>query len=174
LSIIWENSEEQKQKPETLRFSSNPAINDKIKTALQGIRKPSVLKMFLEFATDRDKELVADFINVCVEQENIAVGTKRAYLVALSRLVRHIKKPLEEITAKELSAYFNKMHKDRDTDPDQSWIQTQRSYRAPVFKFYKWHAYPDMTPDERRRYLPREKLPPVLKDSSKTKRYLDR
>jgi hypothetical protein len=58
MSIAWEN------RTETQEFSIDPIINRKIKTAAQALQK-SVQKYFLEFPTERDKELVADFILSC-------------------------------------------------------------------------------------------------------------
>jgi hypothetical protein len=70
MSIAWENT------VETQQFSTDPVINNKIKKAVTGLL-PCIQKIFLEFPTDKDKELVADFLLDCVRQENIAVGTKR-------------------------------------------------------------------------------------------------
>jgi integrase len=116
----------------------------------------------LEFPTDKDKELAADFILDCVKKENIAVGTKRAYLIALARLSSHTKKRFEDMTFEDLESYVNSMQRDRSEDPDQSWISTQRAYCVPLVKFYKWMAYPNMTPHERK-HLASDKLPPILK-----------
>jgi integrase len=161
MSIAWEE-----KSSETQQFSADPIVNDKIKLAVVGLWQPSIQNLFLEFPTDRDKELVADFIVDCVNKENIRTGTRRAYLVALARLCTHVKqyKSLEAITAKDLSAYLDSIKpKDAETkDPDQSWISTQRAYGLPLVKFFKWLAYPDATPQERR-YLERDRLPPVLR-----------
>jgi integrase len=115
----------------------------------------------LDFPTDKDKILVADFILSCVHQENITVNTKRAYLVALARLSIHVKKSLEEIT--DLADYVNAFHPDRSEDQDQRWINTQKSLCMPIMKFYKWLAYPDLTPRECKQ-LGRYKLPPVIRN----------
>jgi integrase/recombinase XerD len=123
---------------------------------------PCIQNLFLEFSTEKDKELVADFITACVKQENIALGTRRAYLVALARLASHNKgKTLDSVTSKDLASYLNKMQRERDVDPDQSWINTQRAYGVPLVKFYKWLAYPDWTPDQRK-HMDRDKYPPIL------------
>jgi hypothetical protein len=50
---------------ETQHFSINFQINQKIKTAVSGLQ-PFVQRYFFEFAGDRDKELVADFILSCI------------------------------------------------------------------------------------------------------------
>jgi len=159
MSISWEN---QPPKQETLRFSADPAINDKVKLAVKGLWQPSIQKLFLEFPSDQDKELAADFILACEQQENITVGTKRAYLIALARLASHVKKHFDIMTSKDLKAYLNELQRSRDEDPDQSWINTQRAYGNPLVKFFKWLAYPEMTPQERR-LLPKDQYPAVLK-----------
>src|ERR671918_350497 len=40
-----------------------------------------------------------------------------------------------------------------DKDPDQSWISTQRTLGLPLLKFFKWLAYPKLTPKERSRSI---------------------
>lgn len=150
MSITWEHTAN-----ETQEFSIDPIIDQKIKTAVQGLQK-SVQNYFLEFPTERDKELVADFILSCSQQENVAVKTKRVYLIALTYLSRFLenKKSFDAITTKDLSAYLNSMYKDQTQDPNQSWISTQRTMGLALLKFFKWLAYPDLTPQERKR-LPR-------------------
>jgi integrase-like protein len=157
LSIAWENT------VETQQFSPDPIINNKIKSVVTGLQ-PSIQQLFMEFPSDRDKELVADFILACIRQENAAVRTKKSYLVALAYLSRHFdnSKRLEEMTSKDLASFVDSYQKSRDEDPHQSWIATQRTYGSPLLKFFKWLAYPDMTPQERKR-LPKDKHPPVLK-----------
>jgi site-specific recombinase XerD len=157
MSITWENT------AETQEFSADPIINRKIKTAAAGLQK-SIQNYFLEFPTERDKEVVADFMLACSQQENVAIKTKRVYLIALTYLSRFLenKKSFDTITAKEFSAFLNRMYKDQTQDPNQSWISTQRTLGLALLKFFKWLAYPDLTPQERKR-LPREHWPPVLK-----------
>jgi integrase/recombinase XerD len=162
MSIAWENVT---TRQETQQFSADTTINSKIKLAVAGLQ-PSIQKLILEFPSERDKELVADFLLSRIKQENITVGTKRVYLMALAYLSRHHFKnkiSLEAMTARDLSDYLiNSLQKDRAKDPDQSWISTQRTYGRPIQKFFKWLAFPDMTPQERK-FLPHDKLPPVLK-----------
>jgi integrase len=158
MSITWENTVN-----ETQEFSADPIINNKIKLAATGLKK-SIRDLFLEFPTDKDKELVADFILSCVRQENIAVATNRSYLVALAYLSRALgnKKSFEDMVAQDLNNYLDSFQKSRDEDPDQSWIATQRTYGLPLFKFFKWAACRNLTPQERK-HLPRDKLPAVLR-----------
>jgi integrase len=166
MSITWE--EEQRQKIETLRFSADPAINKKVKAALEGIKRPCDQKVFLDFPSDRDKELVADFLISSIKQENAPPNTRRLYLIALARLydsvrgLSDVKKSLDDITAKELTEYLNKIQRKREEDPDQSWISTYKAYAFPLMKFFKWRKYPDLTPRERRK-LPKDQQPAVLK-----------
>ena len=104
MSITWENT------AETQEFSADPIINRKIKTAAAGLQK-SIQNYFLEFPTERDKEVVADFMLACSQQENVAIKTKRVYLIALTYLSRFLenKKSFDTITAKEFSAFLNRM-----------------------------------------------------------------
>jgi hypothetical protein len=70
MSITWENT------AETQEFSADPIINRKIKTAAAGLQK-SIQNYFLDFPTERDKEVVADFMLACSQQENVAIKPKR-------------------------------------------------------------------------------------------------
>jgi hypothetical protein len=101
MSISWDNT------VETQEFSADPATNSKIKAVIIGLPK-SISNLFLEFLTDHDKKLVADFLDSSLKQENISLNTKRPYLIGLAYLARWAKKPLEVITANELYDYLNK------------------------------------------------------------------
>ena len=91
MSISGENAVENN---ETQEYTADPAINNKIKAVVAGLPK-SIANLFLEFSTDHDKKLVADFLDSCLKQENISVNTKRVYLVALAYFARWAKrKPL--------------------------------------------------------------------------------
>ena len=76
-SISWENA------VETQEFSANPIVNNKIKTVVTGLPK-RISNLFSEFLTDQDKNLVADFLDSCLNQENISLNTERVYLIALA------------------------------------------------------------------------------------------
>jgi hypothetical protein len=76
MSITWEDSSRNNDAKKTTRageggggetqhFSLNFQVNQKIKTAVSGLQ-PFVQRYFFEFAGDRDKELVADFILSCI------------------------------------------------------------------------------------------------------------
>ncbi len=67
MSISWENA------VETQKFSADPATNNKIKAVVTGLPK-SISNLFLEFLTDHDKNLVADFLDSCLKQENISLN----------------------------------------------------------------------------------------------------
>lgn len=67
MSISWENA------VETQKFSADPATNNKIKAVVTGLPK-SISNLFLEFLTDHDRNLVADFLDSCLKQENISLN----------------------------------------------------------------------------------------------------
>ena len=159
MSISWENAV---GKNETQQFTADPIVNSKIKTVVIGLPR-SISNLFLEFPTDHNKELVANFLDSCIKQENISLNTKRIYLIALAYLAREVKKPLELVTNSDLKTYLDNMQKSQVEDPDQSWISTQRTLGLPLLKFYKWLAYPDMTPQERKA-LSRDRYQEVLKN----------
>jgi site-specific recombinase XerD len=165
MSISWEQKENSRTTTitKTQQFSADPILNDKIKTAVVGLQR-FVQNYFLEFPTERDKELVADFIIMCIQKENVAIATKKTYLNALIYLSRYFKgqKSFEAITSLDLSNYLISFQKNMEEDPDQGWISTHRSFGMTYLKFFKWLAYPGLTPQERKR-LSREKYPPVLK-----------
>ncbi len=52
------------------QFSTDPIIDQEIRTPAQGLK---YVQDYLEFPTYRDKELVAEFLITCSQQENIAV-----------------------------------------------------------------------------------------------------
>jgi site-specific recombinase XerD len=93
-----------------------------------------------------------------VKQENIEVATKRSFVISLAYLSRYFgnKKSFDDMTSADLANYLNSYQKSRNEDPDQSWIGTQKTLGHPLKKFFKWLAYPKVTPQERSR-LPRDK-----------------
>jgi hypothetical protein len=87
MSISWEQEEQaiialqigqQLSSPSSssFSFSDNPAIDRKVKAAVQGGLQANVQRLFSKFPTDEDRELVADFILACMHQENIAIKIK--------------------------------------------------------------------------------------------------
>jgi hypothetical protein len=160
MSISWGNAVGN-GKNETQEFTADPIVNSKIKAVVSGLPR-SISNLFLEFPTDDNKDLAANFIDSCIKQENISINTKRVYLIALAYLAREVKKPLELVTSSDLKAYLGSMQRSQTEDPDQSWISTQRTMALPLLKFFKWLAYPDLTPQERKQ-LPKDNYPEVLK-----------
>jgi hypothetical protein len=70
MSISYEEAETAAQM-ETQEFSSDAAINRKVKLAVSGLQA-SFQRMVSRFPSDKDKELVADFLLACMQQ-NIAI-----------------------------------------------------------------------------------------------------
>lgn len=56
-----------------------------------------------------------------MHQENVAIKTKRVYILSLYRLLKYFefKKSLKEITSQNLIEYLGEMHKEPNVDPDQ-------------------------------------------------------
>jgi hypothetical protein len=133
MSISWENAVGN-VKNETQEFTADPVINSKIKAVVSGLPR-SISNLFLEFPTDHNKDLVANFLYSCIKQENISINTKRVYLIALAYLAREIKnnnKSLELVTSSDLKTYLDSMQRSQTEDPDQSWIATQRTMALPL------------------------------------------
>ena len=105
MSISWENAVGNKN--ETQEFTADPIINSKIKTVVIGLPR-SISNLFLEFPTDHNKDLVANFLHSCIKQENISINTKRVYFIALAYLAREVKKKksLELVTNSDLKTYL--------------------------------------------------------------------
>ena len=165
MSTSWDKqfSTETSASLETQEFSANYNINRKIKSSYKRLR-PYVKKLFLELASDTDKEILADYLDLCIRQENIKLATVRGCILAFGYLCRYLKpkKSFKDMRLTDLNSFLDILRKDRNVDPDQSWINTQRSYGLTYLKFFKWLAYPDLTAPERK-HMPREKLPEVIK-----------
>jgi site-specific recombinase XerD len=164
MSIAWEKAQAQRQaQAETQEFSVDPSINHKIKIATAGLQK-NIMNLFWQFPTDKDKELVADFIIACIKQENIAINTKCTYLIALAYLSRYLKnkKSFDDMTSDDLTSYIDSLQPDNPPpDVHQSWINTQKTMALSFSKFFKWKTYPKLTPQQRKR-LPKDKQPSIL------------
>ena len=76
MSISWENAV---GKNETQQFTADPIVNSKIKTVVIGLPR-SISNLFLEFPTDHNKELVANFLDSCIKQENISLNNHQQRL----------------------------------------------------------------------------------------------
>jgi hypothetical protein len=95
MSIAWNENV-----VETLEFSPDANINQKIKLAAAGLQK-GVQKLLLELPTEHDKEQAADFILASTKQENISLSTRRIFVIALVYLSRHfgvlpVSSPIDE------------------------------------------------------------------------------
>jgi integrase/recombinase XerD len=180
MSISWEKEEEQaiaaagttlqqiqwhsSSSSSSYSFSDNPAIDKKVKAAVQGGLQGNVQRLFSKFPTDEDRELVADFILTCMHQENIAIKTKRVYISSLASLSKYFdyKKSFNEMTAKDIAEdYLGSMHRDETVDPDQKWVNTHNTKALCISKFYRWKAHPHLNPQQRKT-LPKDQLPPVI------------
>ena len=173
MSISWEQEEQaiatlqiqqrSSSSSSSYSFSDNPAIDRKVKAAVQGGLQGNVQRLFCKFPTDEDRELVADFILTCMHQENIAIKTKRVYISSLASLSKYFdyKKSFNEMTAKDIADYLGSMHRDETVDPNQKWVNTHNTKALCISKFYRWKAYPHLNPQQRKT-LPKDQLPPVL------------
>lgn len=177
MSVAWESTSNNNHHPDRSSssryqpvevFSSNDnsyALNETIKTVCKDLL-PSLQRLFLEFPTDEDKELVADYLLTCMHQENITLSTKKVYLLTLFYLSRHFnhKKSFKEMmmSSNDITDYLGSLHKDRALDPDQGWINTHNQRAMVILKFFKWIAFPQLSSQERKK-LSREQLPPVLR-----------
>lgn len=109
MSISWETLV---AKNETQEFSTNPVINKKVKKAVSGLPKKYVQKYFINDITrGKDKELAADFITSCMNQEPCKPSTRRIYTLAFAYLCRYLadKKidvSLDQVTADTLYDYI--------------------------------------------------------------------
>jgi Phage integrase, N-terminal SAM-like domain len=160
MSISWEESTSALSA--TQEFTSDSVLNQKIKDVTAGLQG-TVKNKFKLFPTDKDKELVADFLQACLRQENITVSTKKVYILGLNYLSKHFsyRKSFIDITAQDISNYLGSLQQDESKDPDRKWVNTRNTWASVILKFYKWVAYPNLSPENRKR-LPKEKLPAVL------------
>jgi integrase len=136
-------------------FSNVVGIDRKLKQAcsIGGDVAPSFQRLLLELPTDKDREMVADFIIESYHEKNISVKTKYAYitsLVYLSRYLNH-KKSFEDMTSEDIVQGYlnNSLKRPLEADPDQRWVSTF-NLRASVFlKFFKWLTQRDLPSSER-------------------------
>lgn len=166
----------------TLEFSSNPIINQKVKEATIGLQK-YVYKRFVDFPTDNDKRLLADFILAAMREQSMnKPSTKKSAIIALSYLLKHFNytKSFTEITSQDLISFLDTLSKvkekdefgkvvrvtdqfrDHSIDPNQKWIRTSNTYASSISKFYRWVHRPDLSNKDRRK-LKGDQLPEVLK-----------
>src|SRR5215213_2263921 len=152
-------------------FSDDYAIDQKVKRACKGLL-PGTQRLIMELPSDEDKVILADFINDCYDQENVALKTRRAYLIVLVYLSRHLghKKHFREMSREDIFSYLNSLKKDNNdnnsgwsnnnkgasTAAYKSWISTYNQRASVISKFFKWSTQPDLKPKERQ-------MPPMLR-----------
>lgn len=135
---------------------------------------PSPQWQLMEFQSDEDKELIADFIldwsNHGDGGVSMSPNTKRGYITALLYLSRYVKekrnggryKPLKEMSRddffaeKEPKGYLRSLKREFPDDPDEKWLNTYNIYASKYMAFWKWLTQPDLNREERQ-------LPPQLK-----------
>jgi integrase len=158
MSTTWEE-EQNTTSIQTQDFSSNAYINRKVKQALSGLQ-PTIKRMVQRFPTDEDKELAADWLIACMQQENAAVKSKRVYVTALNYLSKYhgYSKPFRAMSDKDISDYLGSLYKDRNIDPDQRWISNHNTMPAAISKFYRWYYYRDKKSSQERKRLSKEEL----------------
>ena len=143
MSISWENTgttiiTATANNNETQEFSADPAINKKVKIAVSGLPK-YVQKYFInDIIRDKDKELAANFIISCVNQESCKQSTKRIYVLALAYLCRfltHNKKTdvsLDQVTADMLYDYITNFRPAEEGEATANNNETQEFSADPV------------------------------------------
>jgi integrase len=67
------------------------------------------------------------------------------------------------MTDKDLTDYLGSMQKDRALDLDQRWTNTHSQRAMVISKFFKWVAYPHLSPQGRRNKIPKDQMPLVLR-----------
>lgn len=117
--------------------------------ATQGLLR-SDKKPLLELC-EADKELVADFINDCVRQDQIKPTTRRAYIHSLISFSRyHSHKAFREMTRLDVNAYLNSLSRSLSLDREQKWINSHNSKAMTISKFYKYVTQPELKTKERK------------------------
>jgi integrase len=153
---------------------NNFALDRKIKEACSGL-KPSSQWALMEFDSDRDKELIADFIQQWSNEGDgvpMSPNTKRAYIDALLLLFRYVKenlngsiyKPFAEMTKQDIvDGYLKSLKKELSKDEKQKWVNTYNTRAAKYLAFWKWLTQPELKREERQ-------IPPQLKGLKFAKR----
>lgn len=109
--------------------------------------------LFLKQPTDKDRELLADFIISSYHEQNITGATKQIYihsLVYLSKYLRH-KKSYKDMTAHDVvEGYLNSLKRPTiEADPAQRWIGTFILRAMIISKFFKCLTQPQLPANER-------------------------
>ncbi|MFL6525270.1 MAG: hypothetical protein ACJ70Q_03915 [Nitrososphaera sp.] len=128
---------------------NNFALDRKIKEASSEL-KPSSQWALMEFENDKDKELIASFIQQWPNEADgvpMSPNTKRAYIDALLLLSRHVKenlngsiyKPFAEMTKQDIvDGYLKSLKKELSKDEQQKWVNTYNTRAAKHLAFWKW------------------------------------
>jgi site-specific recombinase XerD len=107
--------------------------------------------LFLKQPTDKDRELLADFIISSYHEQNITGATKHIYihsLVYLSKYLRH-KKSFQDMTAHDVvEGYLNSLKRAIEADPEQRWIGTFNLRAMIISKFFKYLTQPQLPANE--------------------------
>jgi integrase len=158
MSISYGNQAE----GETQEFSTDFAINTKVKEAVESLQ-PYIQKMVARLPTEEDKELISDFLLTCMKQENIAVKSKRQYVISLYYLSKYccLKRPFKALSDKDIAQYLDSLKPSEEKvkeklkkNPDYNlygWINNRNTVAANISKFYRFVYFPDKSPRERRR-----------------------
>lgn len=129
-------------------FSDDSQIQRKVQLALQG-QTWGTYKAMLGFSQPNMKTL-AEYLNYCINEENVKAGTRRAYIFTLLGLSRWVKqtsgkdKPFKEFVRDDIITFLQSKHKSIESDPDQSWIRSNNLRVACYSKFFKWLYFPDI------------------------------
>lgn len=134
---------------------NNFALDRKIKEASSEL-KPSSQWALMEFENDKDKELIASFIQQWPNEADgvpMSPNTKRAYIDALLLLSRYVKenlnssiyKPFAEMTKQDIvDGYLKSLKKELSKDEQQKWVNTYNTRVAKYLAFWKWLTQPDL------------------------------
>ena len=84
-------------------------------------------------------------------KENLAVGSKDAYIKAICYLLKDVggNKSLKELTAQDVELYLQGHQKPKYLDPKQRWISTHNMRAGAFIKFFRWLYYPDLPAKKR-------------------------
>lgn len=134
-------------------------VDYRTKVALEGL--PGHLqKGVLSEVPEANRKVLVDFLYDLVNRENKSPNTKLMYVKHLLYLFRSVKhKAINEITRDDVLSYLHSLRKPLPKDPQQKWISTHNTRAVMYVKFFKWLAYPELSPAERKK-----KVPDIVKD----------
>jgi hypothetical protein len=90
MSTSWETMESKAAaaKPKTQEYTSDGVLNQRIVDVCQSLQGTTKNK-FKWFPTDKDRALVAGFLEAGLHQENIRPGTKKVWIDRLAYLCKY-------------------------------------------------------------------------------------